>query len=160
MAKSKGSPRVTRSTSASSKAAGSDPNRSIDGARLLDDITQAVRKYVVLENGEAEAVAMWVVHTHAIDAFNFTPRLGITSVTKGCGKSTLLDVLQALVKSPLLAANISAAALYRQVDRASPTVLIDEADTFLFRNDELRGILNAGYRRGGYVYRGDDKFSA
>jgi putative DNA primase/helicase len=36
--------------------------------------------------------------------------------------------------------------------------LIDEADTFLKENDELRGILNTGHRRGGQVLRtvGDD----
>jgi hypothetical protein len=36
--------------------------------------------------------------------------------------------------------------------------LIDEADTFLKENDELRGILNTGHRRGGQVTRtiGDD----
>jgi putative DNA primase/helicase len=37
-------------------------------------------------------------------------------------------------------------------------LLIDEADTFLKTNDELRGILNSGHRQGGYVLRtvGDD----
>jgi putative DNA primase/helicase len=35
----------------------------------------------------------------------------------------------------------------------APTLLIDEADTFLKDNDELRGILNTGHRRGGQVTR-------
>ena len=41
---------------------------------------------------------------------------------------------------------------------ASPTLLIDEADTFLKENDELRGILNTGHKRGGQILRtvGDD----
>jgi Protein of unknown function (DUF3631) len=34
-----------------------------------------------------------------------------------------------------------------------PTLLIDEADTFLPENEELRGILNAGHRQGGFVIR-------
>jgi uncharacterized protein DUF3631 len=40
----------------------------------------------------------------------------------------------------------------------APTLLIDEADTFLKDNDELRGVLNTGHRRGGQVTRtvGDD----
>jgi putative DNA primase/helicase len=39
-----------------------------------------------------------------------------------------------------------------------PTFLADEADTFLVDNDEMRGLLNAGYRRDGKVIRlvGDD----
>jgi hypothetical protein len=41
---------------------------------------------------------------------------------------------------------------------ARPTLLLDEGDTFLPQNEELRGILNSGHRRGGAVLRivGDD----
>jgi hypothetical protein len=48
--------------------------------------------------------------------------------------------------------------VFRIVEMAKPTLLIDEADTFLKDNDELRGILNAGHRKGGQVTRtvGDD----
>ncbi len=35
----------------------------------------------------------------------------------------------------------------------APTLLIDEADTFLPENEELLGILNSGHRRGGSVLR-------
>jgi hypothetical protein len=40
----------------------------------------------------------------------------------------------------------------------APTLLIDEADTFLKENDELRGVLNTGHRKGGQITRtvGDD----
>ena len=39
-----------------------------------------------------------------------------------------------------------------------PTLLLDEGDTFLSDNEEMRGILNSGHRRGGAVLRtiGDD----
>ena len=36
---------------------------------------------------------------------------------------------------------------------ARPTLLIDEADFFLRDNEELRGVLNSGHRRGGHVIR-------
>ena len=37
-----------------------------------------------------------------------------------------------------------------------PTLMIDEADTVLHRNDELRGILNSGYKRKtAYVVAGE-----
>ena len=48
---------------------------------------------------------------------------------------------------PLPAANITPAAVFRAVEKWSPTVLIDEADTFLRDNNELRGILNSGHQR-------------
>src|SRR5262249_47402616 len=50
-------------------------------------------------------------------------------------------------------ANATPSAIFRIVEQAGPTLLIDEADTFLKENDELRGILNTGHRRGGQVLR-------
>ena len=37
----------------------------VDGALLLNELTAAIRQYVVLEDGAAEAIALWVLHTHA-----------------------------------------------------------------------------------------------
>ena len=48
-------------------------------------------------------------------------------------------------------ANVSAAALFRVVEGYRPTLLVDEADTFLAGADDLRGVLNSGHRRGGSV---------
>ena len=46
------------------------------------------------------------------------------------------------------------AAVFRVIEETQPTLLIDEADTFLQGNDELRGILNSGYtRKTAYVVR-------
>jgi hypothetical protein len=63
----------------------------------------------------------------------------------------LLDVLTCLVARPLSAANTSTAAVFRVIEVTRPTLLVDEADTFLKENDELRGVLNAGHRKGGAV---------
>jgi putative DNA primase/helicase len=65
----------------------------------------------------------------------------------------LLDILNCLAARALQAANISAAAVFRVVEITQPTLLIDEADTFLRENDELRGVFNAGHRKGGSVLR-------
>ena len=87
-----------------------------------------------------------------------TPRLAILSPVLRCGKTTLLDVLAALVYRPLPAANCSASSIFRVVEKHRPCLLIDEADSFLSANEELRGVLNSGHRRGGSVLRnvGDD----
>jgi putative DNA primase/helicase len=45
----------------------------------------------------------------------------------------------------IIAGNISPSAIFRFVDAVQPTLLIDEADTFLRSNDEIRGMLNAAY---------------
>jgi hypothetical protein len=132
----------------------------VNGAQLLDDITAAVRRYVVLEKGAAEATALWVVHTYCFDAFAISPRLAITSAVMRCGKTTLLDVLSCLVHRTISTGNATAAAIYRLVHKIAPTLLIDEADTFLVGNAALRGILNSGYRKNtAFVMRADETFS-
>jgi hypothetical protein len=130
----------------------------VDGAALLGSMSSAIRRYVMLPDHVAIAAALWALHTYLLDAIYITPRLAITSPEKQCGKTTLLDVLARLVWRPLPAANATAAALFRTVEKVRPTLLVDEADTFLPDNEEVRGILNSGHRRGGSVLRivGDD----
>src|SRR6516165_9571984 len=88
-----------------------------------------------------------------LDCFLISPRLAVLSPVKRCGKTTLLDVLARLVLHPQAAANITAAVTFRLIEKHRPTLLVDEADSFLRDNEELRGNLNAGHRRGGTVLR-------
>jgi hypothetical protein len=64
-----------------------------------------------------------------------------------CGKTTVLIILQLLTPNSELASNISPAAIFRYIEQHRPTLLIDEADTFVKRNDEIRNILNSGHTR-------------
>ena len=125
----------------------------INGADLLNDICNAVKRYLVLPEGSAEVLALWAIHTHALECFEHSPRLAITSPEKQCGKTTTLDVLGELVARPLPTSNATTAAIFRTIEIAKPTLLIDEADTFLGENDGLRGVLNSGHRRGGQILR-------
>ncbi len=128
--------------------------RPVAGAELLEGLAAAIRRHVVLPRHVADVLAAWVVHTWVAERFQFTPRLGITSPTKRCGKSTLLQVLALLCRRVLKADNISASGVFRTVEALAPlTLLIDEADTFLADNEELRGVLNSGFERGGEVIR-------
>ena len=102
-----------------------------------------------MEVGSAEIVALWVLHAHALDAFRISPRLAITSAEKRCGKTTAIDVVQSLAPRPLSTSNTTAAAIFRTIEAAQPTLLIDEADTFLTNSEEIRGVLNNGHRRSG-----------
>jgi hypothetical protein len=133
------------------------PDR-VDGAQLLSDISATIRRHVVMPEHMSDACALWAGHTYLLDALNISPRLAITSPEKQCGKTTLLDVLSRLVWRPIEVANTSVSPVFRAIELARPSLLIDEADTFLSNNDELRGILNSGHRRGGSVLRnvGDD----
>lgn len=136
-----------------------DPwHEPVAGNLLLDDIAAYIKKHVRLPDSAADAIALWCLHAHCFYKAEISPRLAITSPEKRCGKTTLLRVIEALVPRPLQVAHITAAALFRTVEAKRPTLLIDEADTFLSENEELRGIINSGHARDGQVVRlvGDD----
>ena len=126
----------------------------VNGAALLDDIVAAVNRHIVCEAPTANATALWIAFTWCIDAMQIAPIACITAPEKRCGKTQLLSLIGELCYQPMPASNISTAALFRSIEKWQPTLLIDEADTFLKENEELRGVINAGHsRRQAYVIR-------
>lgn len=125
----------------------------VDGAALLDDLAAFIRRFVVVTEAQAAIVALWTVHTHAVEAAETTPYLSITSAELESGKTRLLEVTDALVARPWLTGRVTAAVLARKVDAERPTLLLDESDAAFKGEKEyaeaLRGLLNTGYRAGG-----------
>jgi putative DNA primase/helicase len=131
----------------------------VGGAALLDDIHVSLKRYVVCDAPVAVAATLWIAFTWVIDHAQVAPLAVITAPEKGCGKSTLLAFIGKLVRRALPASNISPSAIFRVVEAHGPTLLIDEAETFLRDNEEARGILNSGHTRDtAFVIRnvGDD----
>src|SRR5579885_1810903 len=126
---------------------------AVDGASLLTECAGTINRYVALPEGAADVAALWIAHAHCFNACQHTPRLNITAPEKGCGKTLFLDVLHVLAPKAIRTENITTAVLFRIVDRETPTLLIDEYDSFLTENEELRGALNAGHKRGGCIMR-------
>jgi putative DNA primase/helicase len=120
----------------------------VDGAGLLSNIVNLIRRYVIVSPDAAHAIALWILHAWTLEAFDISPLLVITSATKRCGKTTLLEAIGMLAPRSLSASNITAAALFRAIEKFKPVMLIDEADTFFGEKDELRGVINSGHRRG------------
>jgi hypothetical protein len=119
----------------------------VDSAALLAELADSPKRHMVLPKHAEIVLALWVVFTYTIDAADAAPILAIVSPEKRCGKSTLLDWLTRLVRNALAAASVSPAAMFRAIEKWRPTLLIDEADTFLRENEELRGLLNSGHTR-------------
>ncbi len=125
----------------------------VDGDDLLDRIAVAARRYLVLPQGGAEVIALWILHAHAVKAFHHTPRLAVTAPERQCGKSVVLDFLELLTPKSLKTENVTSAVVFRLTEEHQPTLLCDEVDTYIKSRDELVGILNAGHKQGGMAFR-------
>jgi hypothetical protein len=125
---------------------------------LLNDVRAFIRRFVVLDDHQGDAATLWAAATHVFEAFACTPYLAISSAEKRSGKSLLLEVLELLVREPCSTANISDAAMFRLIQERGPTLFVDEVDTVFGKGKdgdrkELRGIIDAGYKRGGKTHR-------
>ena len=117
-------------------------------------------RFVAYPSAHAQlAHALWIAHAHAMKAWDSTPRIAFLSPEPGSGKTRALEVSELLVPRPVEAVNATPAYLFRKVsDQAGPpTILYDEIDTLFGPkakdNEEVRGMLNAGHRRGAMAGR-------
>jgi hypothetical protein len=126
-------------------------------AELLGGVEGFTRRYVVLGAPQATADVLWQAHTWPIEAAFATPYLHATSPEPESGKTGLLEVSGELVREPLSTMNISDAALFRVIEEKRPTLLFDEVDAIFGPKardrEDMRSLLNAGYRRGQRAYR-------
>ncbi|KAB2905964.1 MAG: DUF3631 domain-containing protein, partial [Burkholderiaceae bacterium] len=124
-----------------------------DPDALMEEMIELIKNYVVLSDHSAVAVSLWCVLTWCYQHFARCPILLINAPEKECGKTQLLKIIGKMACRPLETANVTMAALFRMVNEYGPTVLIDEADTFMNGKSEMAGIINNGYESGGYVMR-------
>jgi hypothetical protein len=123
---------------------------------VLDLVLRLLEMHVAITPEERVAVALWILHTYVFDRFTITPRLALLSPVRGCGKTTLLVLLELLVADPYRTDNVTAAAIYHQLDYRQFSLLIDEVDNLgLLGNHVLRSVFNSGHRRGGTISRFD-----
>ena len=127
----------------------------LETANLLEDIRHFIRRFLVISEAQAVALCLFILYTYTAEQFECAPYLQITSAEKRSGKSRLLEVLEVLVNRPWLTSRTSAAALVRKLHGTRPTLLLDESDAAFSGDKEyseaLRGVLNAGHRKGGKV---------
>lgn len=125
------------------------------GAFLLDEVEAFFRRFLALPSPEAmTALVLWAAHTHCMDAWDATPRLLASSPEPGSGKTRVLELLATVCPRAIEAVNATPSYLFRKVEDPGgrPTILYDEIDTVFGPkardNEEIRGFLNAGHRRG------------
>ena len=131
------------------------------GTAVLDDVRDLLERHIAYPNAWAStAHALWIAHAHIVrdSPSSSSPRLAFLSPEKGSGKTRALEVTEALTPRALIVVNASTSAIFRSLGADDlPTLLFDEVDAvFLGKSEsaeELRGILNSGYRRGAYALR-------
>lgn len=130
------------------------------GAWVLNQVENYLGRFVAYPSDHARvAHTLWIAHTHLMDCWESTPRIAFLSPERGSGKTRALEITEALTPNPVHAVNVSPAYLFRKVgdEGGRPTILYDEVDT-LFGSKvqdtgEIRGLLNAGHRRGAVAGR-------
>jgi hypothetical protein len=133
------------------------------GAHVLDHVTTFIRRFSAFPSRHcAPTLALWYAHTHIADQLYVTPRLILDSAEPGSGKTRVLEVAQYLVAAPEMTLSASRAALFRMVAAGPITILFDEVDTIFNNktgggNEDLRALLNAGYKRSATIPRYDAK---
>ena len=120
----------------------------VDGAPMLSRIAAFIRRHVWIDEPEADALALWAVMTWIHDRLEISIFANLTSATKRCGKSLLLELLGELVYRPQpLSGQVTGAVLFRMVELHAPTLMLDEADTYIRDDEAVRGIVNGSQRR-------------
>lgn len=136
---------------------------SRNDSSILTDVEEFIRRYIVMPDHHLRIVATWVLHSwqfsESCPTPVVTPYLYVNSPQKGSGKTLVMDVVEVLARNAMQLTGITAAGLFRLIEAARPTLLIDEVDTIYSgaKNEELRGALNTGYRSGGKIPRFDGK---
>jgi len=127
---------------------------------ILNDVRHYISRFCVFPDEHClVAVTLWAAHTHLIEHLHTTPRLAVLSPEPESGKSRVLEVLDLLTPHSMLSVSPSPATIFRTLNQRQITLLMDEVDT-IFKtrgkddtHEDLRGLLNAGYRRGATIPR-------
>jgi hypothetical protein len=124
-------------------------------ASVLDDVYMFLGNFVAYPSEHARvAHCLWVAHAHLMEVWESTPRLAFLSPEPGSGKTRAMELTETLVPRPVEAINVTSAYLFRKISDPDglPTILHDEIDTIFGakakEHEEIRGVINAGHRRG------------
>jgi hypothetical protein len=122
----------------------------------LEAIADFMRRFIAFsDDRHADILALWTLHTWTFDAAYATPYIYVNSAEPQSGKTRVMEVAQLLTRLSQPTSNISTAALFSSIGSSAPTLFMDEVDTVFTgaKNEELRGVLNSGYKAGGVVTR-------
>lgn len=131
----------------------------VDPSKVFQKIVDVWKKYMELpDTKEYLYHALWDIGTYFHHLFNCYPYIYLGGI-KRSGKSKGLTLHLCLSFNAILSNNMSTATIYRLVQNARSTLLIDESEKLAYRGmmsertREFRSILLSGYKRGSKTYR-------
>jgi hypothetical protein len=114
---------------------------------VLDLVLKLTERHVAITPAERMVSALWTLHCWIFDQFTITPRLTLLSPIRECGKTTLVTLIEALTDEPYKVDDVSAPAIYHQIDRRPrTTLLIDEVDNLVWIQQRLRVARQGAYQ--------------
>lgn len=131
--------------------------KSVDPLALLGEIISTWRTYIEFDD-EREYLfqALWVVATYFHDIFNALMYPYFGGIKKSA-KTKDLTIHYCLDFNAIFSMNLSTASIYRLIQNAKCTLLIDESEKLSNpeRALDFRSLLLGGYKKGPRVYRSD-----
>ena len=123
------------------------------GAQLAAALAVLLRRHVAFASRHHPiAIALWVMHTWCVRAFDSTPRLALLSPMKQCGKTRVLEIIELTACRAEMTISMSPAYMFRSVESWCPTLLVDEVDAIFGphakEHEDLRALLNSGHHQG------------
>lgn len=122
----------------------------------LRDIIAFTKRFVAFtDESHAVILALWILHTWTFDAAYATPYIYVNSAEPQSGKTRMLEIAHLLARNSQRSDIASSASLYRMLADMQPTLFVDEVDTVFTgaKNEDLRGVLNSGYKSGSLIPR-------
>lgn len=132
----------------------------VEPKELFERVESFLGRFIIYPSEHAKvAHTLWIGHAHLMESWESTPRIAFLSPEPASGKTRALEISELLAPNPIEAVNVSVAYLFRKVggEDGPPTILFDEIDTVFGpkakENEEIRGLLNAGHRKGAVAGR-------
>lgn len=128
------------------------------GQQMLEEACGFITRFSVLPSRAAGyGLVLFAASNWIYESFTETPRFHISALSYGAGKTRVMELTGLLCPNFQMMAKITGPALYHIIDERHPAPLaLDEADAIFgagTRAEELRGILNAGYKYNGTITR-------
>jgi len=120
------------------------------------DVYGRFKHYIDAPEHVLHFLSLWTIGTAFHGLFSAYPYLGLMGVMRS-GKTKTLTLVKLMGFNAIRSHSMSPATIYRLVESAHATLLLDEQDYLADpeRRGELRTLLLGGYKKGSFVYRSE-----